>query len=247
MDNPEQRGGDFDDAYQWQDDYTELHLEDATYGDFDWDTLDAALVERHDAILEMNVDALDALDIDKLDPFHQWAAARAWLQHKHPARFITIATALADTPADKRSKLLSTPDIALTVARALAAEGKMDDAMARLESYRQMDDADAVEHARHLGLLLLEDGQTARGLDILLDALQNHKEREPELGLHLAEDLHDLGHDAQARAVLQAARDIASDAGNQELLQEIVDTLDAYAESDDTVSDDADAGDDAEA
>ena len=144
------------DQYPGQDDYTELHLDDATYGDFDWDDLDPEVVGRHDAILDMDPEALEALDPEALDDFQRWAAARAWLGHDNPTRFIELARRILDTPTARRSKLLSYPDIILALARALAAENQLPRAMALLEEYKGQAGADPIEHARHHGLLLIE-------------------------------------------------------------------------------------------
>lgn len=226
--NEEHNPRQFDDDYAWQDDYTELHLDDATYGDFDWDDLDPKLVDRHDAILEMDAEALGALDDTSLDDFHRWAAARAWLRVDQPERFQALTRKILSTAHDKRTKLLSYPDITLALARALAAEGDLDDALAHLETYRLLDGADGAEHARHMGLILLESDQHVKGLDILLDALKTYREEEPELGLHLAEDLLELGQKDAARAVLDAARQQAAEHDQRELLQELNDTIAAY-------------------
>ncbi len=218
----------FDDQYDWEDDYTELHLEDATYADFDWDTLDPEITARHDAILDMSPEELDAIDPEVLDDFQRWAAARAWLGHDNPTHFIELTRRILDTPPADRSKLLSYPDLMLALARALAAEGQTPRAMVLLDEYGRQEGADPLELARHRGLLMLEDGRGDEGLKILLDAIKANAADEPEIGLHFAQDLLDLGHKPQARALLEATREIAAARADAELLREVEDTIAAY-------------------
>ena len=211
----------------WEDDYPELHIEDATYSDFDWDTLAPEMVNRHDTILEMDAAGLSALNED--DDFYRWAAARAWLSNEDAAAFIALTRKILETPQEKRSPQLSYSDIMLTLARALAAEGDHLEGMKLLDEYDGLDDADAIEGARHRGLLLLENKEEEAGVAALVNIIKSHAESEPDLGLHLSEDLVGLDHHKAAKRVLLATREVAQARALPELLHEINDALTALS------------------
>jgi len=221
----------FDDGYAWEDEYPTIHDEDIAYAVFDWDTLDPELVERHDGILELSLEEASALDLDRLNDLHRWAVARVYTQHGELARAVEVCdTILATTVAD-RCIWLSYPDIHLERARKLTALQRFDEALAGLHRCRGEDRANEREVARYVGVVTLLAGDRQAGLALLLEAIHTHAEHDPEMALHLGDELVTLGRQ-EAVEVYTAGMTIARSRNMADLLAELEDALEAAEASD---------------
>jgi thioredoxin-like negative regulator of GroEL len=220
---PDLRSQELDDDYALEDRYRSYALEDAVYADFDWDSVEVSLVHRHDAILEMERADLEALDLaHPSDEVLRWAAARRWLELGEEARFAALLRDLLQTPPERRSALLSYPDLRLEQARFVGVK-EPQAGLDALEAYRLDPRADGAEHARLRCLLLALRGPVGEAEAALREALDAHAPKEPRLGLDVAEELMDLGRAEEAQAFLAVAGQKAKALGHSELVLEAQD------------------------
>lgn len=196
----------FDDHYALEDDYAEVYMDAATYTAADWDLLDAALVDLHDRILEMSEEQLSVLKPEEFsDDVHRWAFARSHHRLGKKEEFLHITRALLDTPEDKKSDLLSYPDILLEYALTLG-EKDPSGALSAMEEYDVLPSSDPIESVRYRALILLQDQKDQEARALLLGAIGEHSKTLPRTGLDFAEDLLTLGQSTLARDILAATQ-----------------------------------------
>ncbi len=210
------------DTYLWEDEYPNIALEDFTYADMDWDEIDPALVNRHDAILEMSADELDQLDLEGAQDLFRWAAARARLSQGSLDSFFFLARKILSTPQEKQSEHLSYPDICLEVARLMGSED-LNQALLLLQDYQKRKGADPVEYARYKALLLVDHQDPALGQRLLIDTMQQNTTRAAQLGSEFAEALIDRGRYTEAIAILEEAISMAERMADLGLADELRD------------------------
>ncbi len=195
-------------TYRWEDDYADLHVDDSTYADFDWDDVPAAIVNRHDTVMTLDTAALGAQSFEDDDPIQRWAAARRWLALGEKARFIATVKALLASESEKPSVYLSYNDIRLELARVVATLD-LHGAFALFDEYASIADHSPTEVARYRGVADVLYGDVSRGTKTLVDAVTAHAAAEPELASTIAETLFDEGHAEPAQKVLAAGIEAA--------------------------------------
>lgn len=212
-------------TYRWEDDYADLHVDDSTYADFDWDDVPAEVVNRHDTLLTLDADALAATALGEgEDAVHRWAIARRWLELGETARFVDVARSVLATEGQGASRWLSYPDIKLELGRVLAATD-LDGAHKLFDEYAAADGASLSEAARYRGYAEIAHGDRAKGIALLEEAVREHAAREPEIAGNFAEPLLDAQDTEAAHAVLAAGIEAARAQDDASLVHELEDLV----------------------
>jgi hypothetical protein len=211
-------------SYRWEDDYADLHVDDSTYADFDWDDVPAAVVNRHDTLLTMETAALAAVAFEGEDAILRWAAARRWLALNETKRFIEAVEALLAAQPDSPSAWLSYSDIRLELGR-VVARIDVTAAMGHFDEYEKAADHSPTEAARYRGLADIAFGDPRRGTETLVAAVKAHSAAEPELASTIAENLLDQGATDAAKDVLTAGIAAAQAQDDPGLARELGDLL----------------------
>jgi predicted Zn-dependent protease len=179
--------------------YTDDPAEALGYTDHDWDTLDEADVEQHDAILSMSLDELDSLDVETMTDLQRWAAAQALSDHDEEARFLELALRLVHKP--EHHPALDYGEIGVEILNDYLLVEQFDDARALLKVVTPLVTDDPHFATRFGAIIDIVSGNVDDGLETFQHIIDNAGD-DAMLLLAVAEDLISVEAFDAARALL---------------------------------------------
>lgn len=188
------------------------------YAECDWSKLPRRSVAMHDRVLDMDFEELDALDVDSLDDLGRWAAAQAFYDFGDEDRFHDLA--LRIVRSEQAHPAIDYVEICLELASDYMLEGAWDEAVFLLPDIERLITDDDTIRARFGALINIGRGRREDGLAVFQD-LADANEEDAEMLFLLAQDLFGAGEDEAGDALLAKAEEVASLAGDRELLDEI--------------------------
>ncbi|MCB9507307.1 MAG: hypothetical protein H6698_07240 [Myxococcales bacterium] len=195
--------------------------EELGYSDCDWSRLPRGSAERHDAIMEMELDALEALDLASLDDLGKWAAAQCFDDFGQTDRFHELSLALVRTK--KKHPALDYSEICLELFNDYLLDEQWDDAVFLLPDIERLLDDDETARARYGALVNVLRGRTDDGLAVFQELAEEYEDDALAL-LTLADDLLRCERVTEALSLLDKAEEIASIENDRELLDEIAES-----------------------
>jgi tetratricopeptide (TPR) repeat protein len=214
------RDADLDLAFEddLEDEFEDFVDEELGYAEIDWDAIPEQEVDEHRRLRGLHAEALDGVDLNALSDFQRWAVARAYLSLGDETAFETVATPLLASKAT--SPALDYVDIALSIMSRKARRGDFDAAFGLLDQLRAVSSGDENLVRRFRGILKIQQGESAEGLELLAQLAESHPD-DPDFLLSLGEDLCGIGLWEEAVEYLEIAEDLARERGDQDLLASI--------------------------
>lgn len=204
------------DPHDIEDVSDEEAAEELGYADVDWSKLPIRSVERHDEILEMELDALEALAIDELDDLGKWAAAQGFADFEMYDRFQDICVRIVRS--EKPHKAIEYADIAMELFHDYLLEESWDDAVFLLPDLERLLPDDPMARARLGALINVLRGRVDDGLAVFQELAEEYQDDALCL-LVLAEDLIGCQRFVEATSLLEKAEEVAEIEGDEETLE----------------------------
>ena len=201
-----------------EDEFADFIDDELGYAEIDWDTLPEREVDRHNKIRAMNLEEVKAVKLGRISDFCRWAVSRTLLDLGDETSFFTTAVPLITSK--KRSPALDYVDILLALMSRCAAREEFDQAFELLERLPDLSTNEAHLETRFRGILTIQRGDHADGLEILAQLAEKHAD-EPSFLLSIGEDLCGLDFPEEALEYLEIAKELTREHSDQELLASI--------------------------
>ena len=201
-----------------EDEFADFVDDELGYTEIDWDTLPEREVDRHHKIRAMNLEETKAVKLGRISDFCRWAVARTLLAHNDEAGFHEIALPLI--ASKKRSPALDYIDILLALMSRSANRKDFDQAFELLGRFSDLATDEAHMETRFRGILTIQRGDIADGLEILAQLAEQHANA-PGFLLSIGEDLCGLHLPEEALEYLEIAKELTREQNDQELLASI--------------------------
>ncbi len=200
---------------------------DLGYSEFDWDKLPEAEVALHEAVLEMNQDELEALDIDAQTDLVKWAIAQSWAELDDLDRFQQIAMSLIQGAAEHPA--LDYGEIGIELVNDFVLEERFDEARETLARVAELVPDDPHVKPRFSAIIDVLAGNEDDGMATFQHLIESADD-DAMLMLAIGEDLIAVDKSDAALDVLGRAEEIARQHGDDEVVQGIEDARAFIAE-----------------